>query len=1011
MSHRAALRYALQNAQSCALKGRWRLRWLVKLSRFLSPMLTLPLVLSGCGDVAGFFAPRSGGNTGDARSDNPGAIAGISIRTSIPVFLGPQKRTNSVAFAAASLRIMTTYQRGSGAEIVIGESSIALGDAAEQQVPVTVDLASCLADGQRNVGNSSESVCPVFIMLNLSLDGVLVDAQRIGPLQLRAGSTTTVDQPVALYVLDSIAILPGANATLDTVGGISIMLSQQTQLSARVFDSQGTSVEGRPVTWSSSSPQVATVDSASGSVIAVAVGTTAIRARRGAVSTQTLLRVVRPPALLTIASEPGSGSGHVRSVPDGIDCELTPSGTTGRCSHSFAGDAGVTLTSTADSGSRFVGWPSGCGGLAVGANCQVIMSEAKTVAAKFLAVRRVQITSGSSDGRGVVTSSSGIDCQVTRGQLEGICAVDVVDGSQISLVATAARSSGSTFEGWHGDCQPLSNDACFISVNGANRTATAHFFVDKSLSVSLAGDGSGRVTAEQGIDCTLTSGESAGTCTVKVQHGSRVMLNASPQEGALFKGWYGDCADASSLICETLVDRASTVGARFERDRVSLTLSLSGSGAGSILINGIKACEILESDASSVCTQTFNVGASITISGVASPGSLFTGLGGSCTSDNCTLTMDAAKNVSAMFTRNQTPLTILLSGEGAGTLTLDGVSACSKALGEQAKSCIVNVGTGHTYTVRPISGEGSRFEGFGGACDGAICQLTPQGPLALSAVFSRTIVSITVTSAHSGAGSVQVGSAPICNFAPFQGTQSCVRDVPAGTQLTLTAAAILPFTFDGFGAPCGSSSTCTFTANESITVPVAFKVPDVTVTIVGMSGATGSGVLSGSGVSCNFLGATLAGTCSTTVAAGTRITLSALAGVNSALSAWGGACAGSEEARCEFVATGNSSVGVSFVAAITAVVSIGGSGRGTVFLDLPLIPRQASCSHFGVGTTSCLFAIPFGQTGIIRATAANGYRFEGFGGFCDEPGNAPYAECSFRGVGFSRQVTATFSPP
>lgn len=151
---------------------------------------------------------------------------------------------------------------------------------------------------------------------------------------------------------------------------------------------------------------------------------------------------------------------------------------------------------------------------------------------------KVQVTAGASDGEGRVTSSNGIDCRVSQRQVGGTCAVDAVDGSQISLSATVVTSSGSIFEGWRGDCQITSSGACIISVNGASRIATAQFFGEKSLSVALLGDG-----------------------------GAQVTLSATPQAGSVFKGWSGGCDDALSLRCTTSVDRATTVGARFERTR------------------------------------------------------------------------------------------------------------------------------------------------------------------------------------------------------------------------------------------------------------------------------------------------------------------------------------------------------------------------------------------------------------------------------------------------------------
>jgi hypothetical protein len=75
-----------------------------------------------------------------------------------------------------------------------------------------------------------------------------------------------------------------------------------------------------------------------------------------------------------VVTRDGTGSGSVGSAPAGIDCGAT-------CRALFTIDSTVTLTATADPGSRFVGWnASGCTGTA---DCVLTMSEARSVGATF----------------------------------------------------------------------------------------------------------------------------------------------------------------------------------------------------------------------------------------------------------------------------------------------------------------------------------------------------------------------------------------------------------------------------------------------------------------------------------------------------------------------------------------------------------------------------------------------------------------------------------------------------
>jgi subtilisin family serine protease len=80
-----------------------------------------------------------------------------------------------------------------------------------------------------------------------------------------------------------------------------------------------------------------------------------------------------PKVTLTVSTS-GSGSGSVTSSPAGIDCGAT-------CSAAFANGTSVTLTASADSGSKFSGWSGGgCSGTGT---CQVTLTAATSVTASF----------------------------------------------------------------------------------------------------------------------------------------------------------------------------------------------------------------------------------------------------------------------------------------------------------------------------------------------------------------------------------------------------------------------------------------------------------------------------------------------------------------------------------------------------------------------------------------------------------------------------------------------------
>jgi Divergent InlB B-repeat domain len=77
----------------------------------------------------------------------------------------------------------------------------------------------------------------------------------------------------------------------------------------------------------------------------------------------------------------GSGDGTVTSNPTGISCG---SG----CAVSYPSGALVTLTATAASGSRFVGWSGGCSGTGA---CTIVGNSSLTVSATFNVLSRGQL--------------------------------------------------------------------------------------------------------------------------------------------------------------------------------------------------------------------------------------------------------------------------------------------------------------------------------------------------------------------------------------------------------------------------------------------------------------------------------------------------------------------------------------------------------------------------------------------------------------------------------------------
>ena len=133
-------------------------------------------------------------------------------------------------------------------------------------------------------------------------------------------------------------------------------------------------IGGTGITWTSSAPSVATINS-SGRATGVGAGVTTITATDSTGATaQTTLTVVQPSFALTVTKAGlGAALGTVSSSPAGISCGSD-------CGQQYA--AGTVVTLTASPAVLLTSW-SGCDAVN-GASCTVTIGSARSVTANFL---------------------------------------------------------------------------------------------------------------------------------------------------------------------------------------------------------------------------------------------------------------------------------------------------------------------------------------------------------------------------------------------------------------------------------------------------------------------------------------------------------------------------------------------------------------------------------------------------------------------------------------------------
>ncbi len=159
-----------------------------------------------------------------------------------------------------------------------------------------------------------------------------------------------------------------------------------------------------------------------------------------------------------------------------------------------------------------------------------------------------------------------------------------------------------------------------------------------SLAVTRGGNGNGSVTSSPaGIDC-------GSSCSAWFASGSTVTLTATPvSSNSTFTGWSGGGCSGTGT-CDVTMDAAKSVTATFTLIKRTLTVAKSGKGTGSVTSSpaGINC--------GATCSTTYDHGTVVTLTATPAATSSFTGWSGACTgTGTCTVTMDAARSVTASF--------------------------------------------------------------------------------------------------------------------------------------------------------------------------------------------------------------------------------------------------------------------------------------------------------------------------------------------------------------------------
>jgi len=232
---------------------------------------------------------------------------------------------------------------------------------------------------------------------------------------------------------------------------------------------------------------------------------------------------------------------------------------------------------------------------------------------------------------------------------------------------------------------------------------------------SVGGTPSGSVSVSDGVggNCSIPSldASGSGTCNLNSPSIGNGLLTLT----ATFTPANGQFAPSSGTTPHTVI-----LG-------TTLTVAKTGTGSGQVTSNpaGI--------DCGADCVEIYAIGATVTLTPVADPGSAFAGWTGSCSGiGSCVLSMSANRTVTANFTRVSYTLTVTKGGSGSGTVTSvpAGIN-CGATCGASFDS-----GTIVTLTASPASG--SQFSGWTGcpAVSGNQCTVTLSSAASVTANFA-----------------------------------------------------------------------------------------------------------------------------------------------------------------------------------------------------------------------------------------------------------------------------------
>jgi len=354
-------------------------------------------------------------------------------------------------------------------------------------------------------------------------------------------------------------------------------------------------------------------------------------------------------------------------------------------------------------------------------------------------------------------------------------------------------------------------------------------------------------------------------------------------------------AAVPSLIALLLIALAIPASATAATE-FSLELSLAGSGEGTV------SCKV-GAGPFEECEAQYPEGTALTLLAEPESGSEFAAWEGECDTTSgaeCKVTLDADKQIEALFSLEEFEVTLQSEGAGEGVLEcqVDGgpTEPCPEAESYPWETEL------RIFAEAEI---GSEFAEWEGDCEGieVECVLIVEEELEATAIFAaEPPFELAIASAGSGEGEV------LCEVEGGE-AEPCEAEYEEGVEVTLVPEAEEGSQFTGWSGDCAGAGPCELTMDEDKEVTATFDLEpepeSFTLSVTKAGSGQGTVTSSPSGISCGS-------TCEAPFEEGVEVTLSAAPASGSAFSGWSGACTGTS--ACEVTMDEAHSVTATFTA-------------------------------------------------------------------------------------------------